>query len=134
MNKKLLIKILLGILGLALLAYMTVIGFILLGPKTKSYTERIPFESSAWKAHLYDQSTIKQKMVHDLLEKNKNLLGFSINQIEDLLGKPPVTGYFKDFDCVYWLGPEPNFIAIDSEWLGIKFHNGIVVETKLLTD
>jgi hypothetical protein len=36
------------------------------------------------------------------------------------LGEPPKTEYFKNFDLVYYLGPERGFISIDSEWLVLK--------------
>ena len=37
-----------------------------------------------------------------------------------LLGEPPKTEYFKEFDLVYYLGPERGFTGIDSEWLVLK--------------
>jgi hypothetical protein len=37
-----------------------------------------------------------------------------------LLGEPPKTEYFKEFDLVYYLGPERGFMGIDSEWLVLK--------------
>lgn len=72
-------------------------------------------------------------MVDDLLSKH-NLVGLSTKEVEVLLGKPPKTGYFKDYDYVYWLGPERSTFSIDSEWLGIKFQNGVVVKVDLLSD
>jgi hypothetical protein len=35
---------------------------------------------------------------------------------------------------VYWLGPERGFISIDSEWLGIKFKDNVVIEVEILRD
>jgi len=37
-----------------------------------------------------------------------------------ILGEPPKTEYFKEFDLVYYLGPERGFMGIDSEWLVLK--------------
>jgi hypothetical protein len=34
-----------------------------------------------------------------------------------ILGEPDKTEYFRDWDMVYWLGPERGFMSIDSEWL-----------------
>ncbi len=38
-------------------------------------------------------------------------------QVSAIIGEPDKTGYFKNWDMVYWLGPERGFISIDSEWL-----------------
>ena len=72
-------------------------------------------------------------MVDDLLKKHE-LIGMSKNQINELLGIPEPTGYFSDFDYVYWLGSERGLIPMDSEWLGVKFKNDIVIESMILRD
>jgi hypothetical protein len=38
-------------------------------------------------------------------------------ELVELLGEPPKTSYFREYDLVYWLGPEPGPMGIDSEWL-----------------
>jgi outer membrane protein assembly factor BamE (lipoprotein component of BamABCDE complex) len=68
------------------------------------------------------------------LKANHALLGQTKEQIERLLGTPPATGYFKEYDYVYWLGPERSVFGIDSEWLCLKFENGKVIKAEILTD
>jgi len=59
-------------------------------------------------------------MVDDLLKKHQ-LVEMSRDQVNDLLGVPPVTAHFREYDYVYWLGQERGAFAIDSEWLVLKF-------------
>lgn len=122
-------------IGLALV-YVSFIGYILLGPAVSDYTHRTQFDSASWKnEQLVDnwENPIRLRMVDDLLKKHE-LVSMSKNQIDELLGVPKPTGYFSDYDYVYWLGPERGFISIDSEWLGIKFQNNIVIEARILRD
>jgi len=59
----------------------------------------------------------------------------SKSEIIDLLGIPPQTGYFRDYDLVYWLGPQRGFMPIDSEWLCIRLDShGIATKAEILTD
>ena len=52
-----------------------------------------------------------------------------------MLGEPPHTGYFKDWDLVYWLGRERGFISIDSEWLVVRLDpKGWVREYRIVRD
>jgi len=80
------------------------------------------FDSHAWRASLLrdDDDPIRLKMVDSLLEQHR-LQGMSRDQIVSLIGKPPKTEYFKQYDFVYWLGPERGGFSIDSEWLAIRF-------------
>lgn len=130
---KLFLKIgLFGIAGLVL-GYFLLVSFLFFGPKVKSYADRMPFESSTWKVHLDGKEPTKQYMVDDLLSRYQ-LVGMRDNEIEELLGRPPQTNYFKDYDYVYWLGPERSSFGIDSEWLGIKFHDGFAIKADILRD
>ena len=46
-----------------------------------------------------------------------------------MLGEPPKTNYFSDWDVVYWLGPERGLAGIDSEWLIVRIgEDGRVAE------
>lgn len=132
-NGKLFLKLSLWAIGIFALASIGVVGFFIMKPTVKSYSDRIPFESSQWKSHLEGQDPIKLNMVDDLLSNHK-LIGMSIASIEELLGKPPQSGYFKDYDYVYWLGPERSALGVDSEWLGIKFQDGVVIKADVLRD
>ncbi len=52
-----------------------------------------------------------------------------------MLGEPPSTGYFSDWDLVYRLGMERGFISIDSEWLVTRLGpDGRVVQARIVTD
>ncbi len=130
---KLAIKAILWTVGTSILGYILLISFLLFGPKLKSYSDRTAFESSQWKVHLESQDPIKLEMVDDLLSRHQ-LIGMSTKEIEALLGKPPKTKYFKNYEYVYWLGPERSPFGIDSEWLGIKFQNGVVIKADILRD
>jgi hypothetical protein len=54
--------------------------------------------------------------------------------LEALLGVPPPTPYFREYDYVYWLGPERGLFSIDSEWLVVKLQNDVVVAAEVVTD
>jgi hypothetical protein len=73
-------------------------------------------------------------MVDDLLEHHR-LRGLERAGLIDLLGEPSRTGYFPEYELVYWLGPERGFMSIDSEWLAIRLDPaGRVAEARLVTD
>ena len=48
------------------------------------------------------------------------LVGMSQQQVSSLLGPADDTDYFRNWDMVYWLGPERGFLSIDSEWLVLR--------------
>ena len=134
-RKKLILKIILWVIGLGVFGYLLIIGFLLLGPSIKSYTTRTPFEAAEWKAHLEDRNPgnpIKLNMVDDLLSQHQ-LIGMNVAEVDQLLGKPPKTKYFENYDYVYWLGPERG-VGVDSEWLGLKFQNDRVIKVDILRD
>jgi len=58
-------------------------------------------------------------MADDLVNSQK-LVGLTRQEVVAILGEPPKTEYFKEFDLVYYLGPERGFMGIDSEWLVLK--------------
>lgn len=122
---------------LALLApaALAIIG-LLCGPSIEEYLQRQPFDSAEWRKSLAQESRdeIRLRMVDDLLDRHV-LRGKTRGEIEALLGTPPRTNYFPEYDYVYWLGPERGFIRIDSEWLGLKFDgSGRVSKVSLLRD
>lgn len=125
-------KIFAVIILIALIIYLSIIGFIFFGPSIKSYIQRTEFNSSVWKSNLTTNNNIKQRMVHDLLENHK-LKDLSVTEIDALLGKPPKSEYFKECDYLYWLGPEGG-LSVDSEWLCLQIKDGIVEDFKILTD
>jgi outer membrane protein assembly factor BamE (lipoprotein component of BamABCDE complex) len=71
----------------------------------------------------------------DRLIARQMLLGKTRGQVVEMLGEPTSTAYFRDWDMVYWLGPERGFFRIDSEWLVLKLGaNGRVVENRIVRD
>ena len=77
---------------------------------------------------------IRGCLVDDLMAHTP-IRGRSRADIVALLGEPPQTGYFKDYDLVYWLGPERGLMSIDSEWLVMRLDStGRVAEFRLVTD
>lgn len=98
-------------------------GYIAYNHVSEVY-QRVPFDSAVWKASLNkdDDGKLRLRMVDDLLKRH-TLVGMTRTQISDLLGEPPHTNYFSDYQFVYWLGPERGFMSIDSEWLAVRFDN-----------
>lgn len=115
----------LGFVALALLVLLGITQYV-------RYAAKYRFDSAIWKATGGDDPA-RVFMVDDLLRRHP-LIGMPRADVEDLLGRPPATDYFRDFEYVYWLGPERGFIAIDSEWLGLKFEQDRVTEARVLSD
>jgi outer membrane protein assembly factor BamE (lipoprotein component of BamABCDE complex) len=117
-----------------LLGLAVVLTVLLAGPVVADYGSRTAFDSARWKIeNLADAKGVRVRMVDDLLHKHR-LKGMTREQIDELLGVPPHTNYFHEYDYVYWLGPERGFISIDSEWLVVKFENGVVKDARVLRD
>jgi hypothetical protein len=117
------------VLGIGLL-----LGLVFGTPAVDDYASRTRFESARWKAENRDGAEgVRVRMVDDLLRTHK-LVGMSRAQLEDLLGVPPATEYFRGYDYVYWLGRERGLFSIDSEWLVIKCGQGVVVSAQVVTD
>jgi hypothetical protein len=73
-------------------------------------------------------------MADDIIQ-SRLLLGKGRGEVVALLGQPPKTVYFKEYDLVYYLGPERGFMSIDSEWLIIKLgKDGRVAEARIARD
>ncbi len=115
--------------------FLICFAFVFFGPVVNDYIHRKPFNAVQWKDERFvnSRNPIKIRMVDDLLNKKK-LIGMSKSEINELLGMPPKTAYFSNYDYVYWLGPERGLISIDSEWLAIKFENDKAIEAKIVTD
>ena len=97
----------------------------------------LPFFSSVWEDR-YNQPhkflDTPHRMVDGFLITNR-LKGKSQSEIEELLGVPPETSYFSDWDMVYRLGTERGFIGIDSEWLVLQLDNdGKVIDAQIVYD
>jgi hypothetical protein len=92
------------------------------------------FDPVTWR----DESDVQQGVrlgMADRLIARRTLLGKTRAEVVELLGEPPPTGYFADWDMVYWLGPERSFISIDSEWLVLRLaEDGRVVDNRIVRD
>ena len=120
----------------AFIPYFLFLVFLFLNPIFDDYSKRIEFDSTAWKNSntISDPEFLRLRMVDSFLSKNQ-LIGMHKTEIEELIGPPDDTEYKKNWDMVYWLGPERSFISIDSEWLVFNYNrDNIITEYKIVTD
>ncbi len=98
---------------------------------------RVAFDAAAWRAGLAasgETNPIRLRMVDDLLRRHR-LVGLTHGELIALLGTPPDTAYFREYQVVYWLGPERGFMSIDSEWLAVRFGpDDRVAEARVVRD
>jgi hypothetical protein len=94
----------------------------------------VPFDAASWRDELSLRDGAREQMA-DRLAGLRALQGKTRGEVISLLGEPPATDYFKDWDLVYLLGPERGFISIDSEWLVVRFgQDGRVTECQIVRD
>jgi len=94
------------------------------------------FDGREWNdsALVNGRTAARECMVDDLLERDV-LLGKTRAEAVSLLGEPPKTNYFDEYDLVYWLGPERSWMAIDSIRLVMRIGpDGTIAEARLVTD
>lgn len=89
----------------------------------------IPFDSKTWKSEdNIGQAKYLRLRMADWLIMEGRLIGLSATQVMSLLGDDGKPGYFREYDFVYYLGPERGRIfAIDSEWLCLKLDDSGLV-------
>lgn len=95
----------------------------------------LPFNRKLWDAEpkAWDDET-RERLADGLLA-SKVLIGKLRADIVALLGEPPPTDYFREFDLVYWLGAERGLMRLDSEWLVMRLDaTGRVSEAMIVTD
>jgi hypothetical protein len=105
--------------------------FIFAVPTVEDYRHRLPFDSVGWKARSADAGSSRPtrlRMVDDLLGQRR-LDGLAREQVVDLLGSTDETDKWREWDLVYYLGPERSFMSVDSEWLVIRLDAGRKVAT-----
>lgn len=118
----------------ALGAVLLLIGLIIYWHLSYGPTK---FEKSAWLngeqiGHIEDAPRLRMA---DGLLINKPPLGKSRIEVESMLGPPTKTDKFREYDLIYWLGPERSFISIDSEWLVLRLSGtGVVSDMKIVRD
>ena len=108
---------------LLVLYLLVFVGFFVVAPTADDYSHRTAFDAKAWRERSLDQGVewpTRLRMIDDLIGERR-LDGLSRSEVLALLGPRDETGKWKDWDLVYWLGPERGPIGIDSEWLVIKF-------------
>jgi hypothetical protein len=104
--------------GLVVTAITGTGAWFLLGDSIRERWNRERFDSAAWQSESSRSSTnaVRIRMVDDLLSRH-NFRGMTREQTVAIVGEPDMTEYFRDWDMVYWLGPERGLLSIDSEWL-----------------
>jgi hypothetical protein len=117
-----------------LLSYVGILAYMFGGPVVKDYANRISFDATKWQNEelVHSRNPVRIRMVDDLLKKH-SLVGMTKENLIVLLGAPPKTGYFSNYDFVYWLGLGRGFGSLD-EWLVIKFRNDKVIEARIVRD
>lgn len=117
-----------------LLGIAAIAALIFGRPVLEDYASRTAFDSTRWKAeNRRGAEGTRVRMVDDLLRRHR-LVGMQRAQLEQLLGVPPSTESFREYDYVYWLGPERGAFSIDSEWLVVRCQQGVVVSAEVVTD
>lgn len=93
-----------------------------------------PFDRTAWQDLSRIDSGVRLGMADRLIARS-TLIGDSRDEVIELLGQDPPTGYFQEWDLVYRLGPERGLFPMDSEWLVLRFGpNGRVSECENVRD
>jgi hypothetical protein len=97
----------------------------------------LPFVASWWhagEANWSDAYKRRNRMADAFLLTNR-LIGMPRAQVVALLGEPPSTEYFKNWNIVYNLGAERGLFAIDSEWLVMRTDSqGRVIQAAIVRD
>ncbi|SRR6266576_343471 len=129
----------------SVVAIVAVVGLVWARPLYLFATASVPedrcpghqrFDGLVWRDTSQAYSTLAPRgcMVDDLLRQNR-LIGMQRSDVLRLLGEPTRTEYFREYNLVYWLGPERGLFSIDSEWLVMRIDSsGRVTEAKLVTD
>ena len=107
-----------------------------LGPSPLDRCDSRRFEPGVWSDTIAAHSPRAPRgcMVDDLLRRYE-LPGMTRATVIQLLGEPERTTYFREYDLVYYLGPERSSLGIDSEWLLLRLdRSGRVSEHRIATD
>ena len=125
---------LLAFVGSQVLGLAAILALLFGAPIVEDYASRTSFESAGWKAENRSEAEGTRVQMVDDLFRHHRLVGMNRAQLEALLGVPPSTPHFSEYDYVYWLGPECGLFSIGSEWLVVKLQNDTVVTAKVVTD
>jgi hypothetical protein len=102
-----------SILILASATLLVVIGLWALWPVGRT------FDAPTWNDEKQVKEGVRLAMADRIVARHM-LSGKSRSDVIAMLGEPPKTGYFADWNLVYWLGPERGYMSIDSEWLVVR--------------
>jgi hypothetical protein len=91
------------------------------------------FDSVVWKNEAQIDNGIRLAMADRLVARNM-LQDKTRQEVVELLGEPLATSHFREWDLVYWLGPERGFLSVDSEWLVLRLTDGRVQECRIARD
>lgn len=110
------------------------------GPQSNAVDARglaaMTFDPAIWRDQvaIYSDAFPRRRMVADL-RRNHLSTGMTREQVTALIGPPTDTAKFRDHGLVYWVGPEPGGVSIDSQWLLIDLDpSGRVVAIDVATD
>jgi hypothetical protein len=117
-------------IGGALLA-PCVVDFLRYGSPFE-YFRRRAFDRRAWQAAGPDAD--RTDMIDDLVDHVLRV-GMTRSEVDALLGPATRTEKFREWDLVYWVGPERSLFSIDSEWLVIRLaRDDTVTEFAIVRD
>lgn len=92
------------------------------------------FDAVLWKDAVRVRDGVRLGMADRLLAR-RTLIGLTRPEVVAMLGDPPPTSYFDEWDLVYWLGPEGGFFGLDSAWLVARLGaDGRVTQARIVTD
>ncbi|WP_406694676.1 hypothetical protein V5E97_26830 [Singulisphaera sp. Ch08] len=99
-----------------------------------SFYQGRDFDLIAWQDPIRVVQGVRLEMA-DRLVAGHLLHGKTRQQVIQLLGEPSSEGYFRDWNLVYWLGPERGYLSIDSEWLVLRLgRDDRVIESRIVRD
>lgn len=102
--------------------YVALGTFLLIGPTVEDRFRRERFDAAGWRRNTGENTLwpARLRMVDDLVAHHP-LRGLTRDSVAGLLGEKDSTSSWKEWDVVYWLGPERGLIRIDSEWLVLRY-------------
>lgn len=100
----------------------------------------LPFVTAWWEPGevswaAYDDPLNTRARMADGLKIGGGLAGKTRAEVVALLGEPPPTTYFAEYDLVYLLGDSRELMSLDSEWLVARLGaDGRVTEVRVIED
>ena len=103
---------------------------------SEGYLPIRPFNSEGWRQSRGEDTLtpVRLQMIEWLI-RSRQLDGLTRSEVVALLGPADDTSYFREWDMVYWLGPNRGLFRIDSDWLVIRYGpNGRVSDYRVVSD